>query len=254
MDQDKTIKNEIEKEIVESNDSTTLENKDVNTEDNQPSSDETVEESNVSSDHKTKQVTMFVRINQVVTSLISGVFASLIILLAVIGVSSAGLDLQQGSLDLSFQMLLISMIIFACGITLSQILDSYLSKLVEKETFEKIGFKVFKNLSSQLILLILSVPFLFLSLGFADKVAMIFLGNYLIFSYVIFSQILFFGHNYRQLGSLFGLFLSATTINILIFNLDSSLIPVLFLMSPAVITTLRELGAQVVDGLSSFEI
>ena len=201
-----------------------------------------------------KATPMFVRINQVVTSLISGVFASLIILLAVIGVSQAGLDLQSGSLDLNFQMLLIAMIVFACGITLSQVLDSYLSKLVERESFEKIGFKIFKNLSSQLILLILSVPFLFLSLGFENKVALIFLGNYLIFSYVLFSQILFFGHNYRQLGSVFGLFLSATIINIMIFNLESSLVPVLFLLSPPLISTLRELGAQVVEGLSSFEI
>jgi len=214
-----------------------------------------VEDDKIESEENLKApVTMFVRVNQVVTSLISGVFASLIILLASIGVSKAGLVLDTGEGAVGFQVLVVSLVLFALGVTISQCLDSYLSKLVERDNFEKIGFKVFKNISSQLILLILSVPFLFLSLGLEEKLALLFVGNYLTFSYLVFSQILFFGLKFRQLGSLFGIFVSATILNMLIFYLDAEMVPTLFLLSPPLISTLKELGAQVTEGLSSFEI
>lgn len=204
--------------------------------------------------NQTIQVTMFTRVNQVVTTLISGVFGSLVILLGVIFGARIGLEFGAADGGFSLQTVLVSILMFSLGLTISQVLDGYLTKLVERENFNGISFKIYKNISSQLVLLLLSLPFLFLSLGFEPTVSVIFMANFTIFSHVIFSQIIYFDHRYRQLGSLFGLFLASVILNLMIFYLDLAMTPLLLLLFQPIITTLRELGAQSVDGLSSFEI
>jgi hypothetical protein len=197
---------------------------------------------------------LLTRVNQVVTSIISGVFTSLCMLIGFFGLSHMGITIETAANSLSLQGLMIAIVIFALSLCIGQTLDAYLTKLVEKDHFSGTSFKVYKNISSQVMLLILSIPFLFLSLGLSAQVALLFLANYLIFSNIIYSQILFFGFNFRQLGSLFGLFLAATGISFLIFNLSSEIGPILLLLTPIIVNALRELGAQVVDGLSKFEI
>ncbi len=212
-----------------------------------------IESQNVS-ENGAHAVPMLTRVNQVVTTLISGVFGSLIILLSVVFLSKLGLNLKTETELIGFQSLLLGVAVFSFGLTFSQILDAYLTKLAEKENFSGVSFKAYKNISSQLILLLLSLPFLFLSLGLEPIVSIIFVGNFTIFSHIIFSQIIYFEHKYRQLGSLFGLFLSTVILNLMIFYLDLEMAPLLLLLSQPIITTLRELGAQCVDGLSNFEI
>lgn len=199
-------------------------------------------------------VPMLTRVNQVVTTLISGVFGSLIILLGVMFFNKLGFDLETQNNLIQFQSLLIGVLLFSLGLTLSQTLDAYLTKLAEKDHFTRVSFKAYKNISSQLVLLLLSLPFLFLSLGLEPIVSVIFIANFTVFSHIIFSQIMYFEHKYRQLGSLFGLFLSTVILNLMVFYIDLEMAPLMLLLSQPIITTLRELGAQTVDGLSHFEI
>jgi len=89
-------------------------------------------------------VPMLTRVNQVVTTLISGVFGSLIILLGVMVFNKLGFDLQTQNNLIQFQSLLIGVLLFSLGLTLSQILDAYLTKLAEKDHFTRVSFKAYK--------------------------------------------------------------------------------------------------------------
>jgi len=189
----------------------------------------------------------FAGLNRILTSILAGIIgAGILFGVAYFAaqVMQADLSKQEG-LSIPFILLMIMSVFLSTFI--AEIVQLYLYKLVEKDRYKNLGNKVFINLISQLVLLVLVLPFVFINFAKSGSALLSIFVLYQAFSLLIAAGIREKGLSDRLIGNQLGLFTSAALIISFISGADlNPLIAVVILPMMLVLEAFFDFASDVV--------
>jgi hypothetical protein len=165
-------------------------------------------------------------VNKVLTSLLAGIFgAGILFALVYFGAELVSADLSEAN-GLTITFILLAVVAVFLSMFIAQTIQQYLYKLVEKETYTEVTKNIYANLISQLILLVIAFPFVFITFSKGGSALAVMFISYFVFSLAISSVIRERNMNDRLVGNMLGLFLSAMIFTIFVLG-NSEMSPLL---------------------------
>lgn len=186
-------------------------------------------------------------VNKVLTSLLAGIFgAGILFALVYFGAGLVSADLSEAD-GLTVTFILLAVLAVFLSMFIAQTIQQYLYKLVEKDTYTEVTKNIYSNLISQLILLVLAFPFVFITFSKGGSALATMFISYFVFSLAVSSVIREKGMNERLVGNMLGLFLAGMIFNVFLLGNSemSPLIAVIALPVGMALEALFDLIAEV---------
>ena len=171
-------------------------------------------------DEPAKSESHMAGLNRVLTSLLAGLIGSALLLFGIyFGAQLLGQSLGVEG-QFSIQFLILATLVIFVSLVITQTVQMYFYKLVEKDVYAGVSSKVYKNFVAQLVLLVLVFPFTFVFLSFSQSAVGLLFGMY-----AVFSLVLSFGvresNGLRLMGAFMGLFLAVVLSALMFFGLSN---------------------------------
>lgn len=159
-------------------------------------------------------------LNRVLTSLLAGLIGSALLLFGIyFGAELLGQSLGVEG-QFSIQFLILATLVIFVSLTVTETIQMYFYKLVEKDVYAGISSRVYKNFLAQLVLLVLVFPFSFIFLSFSQSAVGLLFAAYSVFSLAI-SFAVREKNELRLTGGMLGLFLASVLSALLFFGLEN---------------------------------
>jgi hypothetical protein len=187
-------------------------------------------------ENETKDDGNMAGLNRTLTSLLAGLIGSALLLFGIyFGAQLLGQSLGVEG-QFSIQFLILATLVIFISLLITQTVQMYFYKLVEKDIYTGISSKVYKNFIAQFVLLVLVFPFTFIFLSFSQGAVGLLFGLYAVFSLSLALGIRENADTTRFTGGLLGLFLAAVLSVFMFFGLENIQILIAVITLPIALT------------------